>query len=130
MLARSSLVLFAPILGGSLGSVPSAACCIVWYRALVYSNHPREAAASTYLAIIFGQNVSSVSWFLRSTAVPMQLPYQCSHCQCSVTTVQALMFAVVALKQPTIECLTLGLTWGMNGVTLSYCYPGDYPSRG
>ena len=27
-------------------------------EALVYSNHPREAAASSYLAIIFGQIVS------------------------------------------------------------------------
>ena len=37
-------------------------------EALVYSNHPREAAASTYLA-------SCVPWFLHSTAVSMQLLY-------------------------------------------------------
>ena len=36
------------------------------------------------------------------------------------------MLAVVALKQPAIECLTLRLTRGMNGVTLSYCYSRDY----
>ena len=46
-------------------------------EACVYSNHPREAAASTCLAIIFGWNPSGVPWFLRSTAVLMQaLPVQ------------------------------------------------------
>ena len=51
----------------------------VWHgaEALVYSNHPREAAASSYLAIIFGQIASGVPWFLRSTAVLMQLSHQC-----------------------------------------------------
>ena len=34
-----------------------------------------------------------------------------------------------ALKQPTIECLTLRLTRGMNRITLSYCSSGDYPTR-
>ena len=34
----------------------------VWHgtEALVYSNHPREAAASSYLAIIFGRIASGV----------------------------------------------------------------------
>ena len=32
-------------------------------------------------------------------------------------------------SQPTIECLTSGLSRGMNGVTLGYCYSGDYPIR-
>ena len=50
-------------------------------EALVYSNHPREAAASTSLAIIFGRIASDVPWFLRSTTVLMQLPYQCRGCQ-------------------------------------------------
>ena len=45
---------------------------------LVYSNHPRGAAASSYLAIIFEQITSGVPWFLHSTAVPMQLLNQCS----------------------------------------------------
>ena len=44
-------------------------------EALVYRNHPREAAASTYLARIFGRIASGVPWFRRSTAVLMQLPY-------------------------------------------------------
>ena len=35
-----------------------------------------------------------------------------------------------SLKQPEIKCLTLGLSRGMNGVTLSYCYSGNYPTRG
>ena len=38
----------------------------------VYSNHPRAAAASSYLAIIFGRIASGVPWLLRSTAKPMQ----------------------------------------------------------
>ena len=33
-------------------------------EALVYSNHPREAAASSYPAIIFGRIASGVPWFL------------------------------------------------------------------
>ena len=47
-------------------------------EALVYSNHPRAAAASSYLAIIFGRIASGVPWFLRSTAEPMQHPHQCT----------------------------------------------------
>ena len=37
----------------------------VWHstEALVYSNHPREPAASSYLAIIFGRIASGVPWF-------------------------------------------------------------------
>ena len=62
--------------------------------------HSREAAASTRLAIIFGRIASGIAWFLCSTVVLMQLMYQYMYCQCSVTTVQALMLAVVALKQP------------------------------
>ena len=43
----------------------------LWHgtEALVYSNHPREAAASSYLAISFGRIASGIPWFLRSTAV-------------------------------------------------------------
>ena len=33
-------------------------------EALVYSNHPREAAASSYPAIIFGRIASSIPWLL------------------------------------------------------------------
>ena len=33
-------------------------------EALVYSNHPREAAAFSYLAIIFGRIASDVLWSL------------------------------------------------------------------
>ena len=46
-------------------------------EALVYSNLPREAAASSYLAIIFGRIASGVPWFIRSIAVPMHLLHQC-----------------------------------------------------
>ena len=35
-------------------------------EALVYSNHPREAAAFSYLAIIFGPIASGVPWDLRA----------------------------------------------------------------
>ena len=48
-------------------------------EALIYNDYLGEAAASTCLAIIFGGIASSLSWFLHSTGVPMQLPYQCSH---------------------------------------------------
>ena len=72
------VVLLAPIRGGSLGI-----CFVCWMllrhctEALVYSNHPRAAAASSYLALIFGRIASGVPWFLRSTAEPMQHPHQC-----------------------------------------------------
>ena len=72
------VVLFAPIRGGSLGI-----CFVCWMllrhctEALVHSTHPREAAASSYLAIIFGRIASGVARFLRSTAEPMQHPHQC-----------------------------------------------------
>ena len=51
----------------------------VWHstQALVYSYHPREAAAFSYLAIIFGRIASGVPWFLCSTVVLMQLTHQC-----------------------------------------------------
>ena len=45
-------------------------------EALVYSNHLREAATSSYLAIIFGWIASGVPSFLRSAAVLMQLSHQ------------------------------------------------------
>ena len=50
----------------------------VWdgMEALVYSNHPRKAAASSNLAKIFGRIASGIPWFLRSTAVLMQLSHQ------------------------------------------------------
>ena len=73
-------------------SVPSVAYCTAWYGStttLVYSNYPKEAAASTHLAIMFGRITSGVPWFLHSTAVPINaapasvqaLSVQC-HCQC------------------------------------------------
>ena len=65
-------------------------CLIYLANIAVYSNHPRAAAASAYLAIIFGRIASGVSWLLRSTAELMQ--------------------------QPAIACLTLCLSRGMNGV--------------
>ena len=51
----------------------------VWHgtEALVYSSYPKEAAASSYLPIIFGRIASGIPWLLRSTAVPMQLSHQC-----------------------------------------------------
>ena len=38
-------------------------------EALVYINHPRDAAASLYMAIIFGRIASGVPLFLHSTAM-------------------------------------------------------------
>ena len=51
----------------------------VWHgtEALIYSNHPRKAAASLYLAIIFGWIASGVPWFILTNAVLMQLSHQC-----------------------------------------------------
>ena len=51
-------------------------------EALVYSNHPREAAASTCLAIIFGWIASGLPWFLCLTAVLMQLSTASAESQC------------------------------------------------
>ena len=72
------------LLDGGTGMIASSNTfpsvgCFVRHRteALVYSNHPRAAAASSYLAIIFGRIASGVPWFLRSTAEPMQHPHQC-----------------------------------------------------
>ena len=43
-------------------------------EALVYSNHSRGPAASSYLAIIFGQIASGLPLFLRSTVEPIAAP--------------------------------------------------------
>ena len=51
-------------------------------EALVYRNHPREAAASDYN---LRADCQITLLFPRSTAVPKQLPHQCRHYQCSVT---------------------------------------------
>ena len=64
-------------------------------EALVYNNYPKEAAASTCLAIIFGRISNG---FLRLTAVPMQLPHQGRRCNAVSLSVQTLMLAVVALN--------------------------------
>ena len=91
-------------------------------EALIYSNYPREATASSYLAIIFVRIASGVSWFLCPTEVPMQLLYQCKH---------ALMLAMVALKQPAIGCLTLCFSIWKNGAIVTalflllYCHLND-----
>ena len=59
-------------------------------EALIYSTYLNKAAASTSLAIIFGQVASDVPWLLCSTVVPMHLPH-----------------AVVGpLTKPAIECLS------------------------
>ena len=88
-------------------------------EALVYSNYLREAAVSTCLTTIFRRIASRMSWFLSSTAVLMQLPHRCRHLQwhCTGTDVGR-----CGAKQPAIECLTLCILRGMDGITLSYCY--------
>ena len=79
------------------------------------------------LAIIFGGIASGVPWFLHSTAVPMQLPNRCRHCQCSVTVSAGTGVGRGSHKQPAIECLTSGLSRGMNAaiVTLGTIWPED-----
>ena len=87
-------------------------------EALVYSDYPRETAASSYLSIIFGRILSGVTWFIRSTAAPIQLPQQCRHwCRPWWPYITG------------YECLISGISHGMNGANLSYCYSGDYPRR-
>ena len=78
---------------------------------LVYSNHPSEAAASKYLATTFAQIAGGVPWFLRSTVVPMQLPHQCRHCQCSVIVTAGTGVSRGSLKQPRIVFDIRSLTW-------------------
>ena len=56
--------------------------------ALVHSNHPREAAASLYLAIIFGWIASGVSWDLSCIMGPQLL---ISNCRC-ITEIWAKMY--------------------------------------
>ena len=97
-----AVVLFAQIRKGPLGSVPSIACCNAWCG----STSLQQSFKGSCSLHVAGHNLRAdchgVPWLLRSTAVPMQLSYQCRHCQCNVTAVQALMLAVLALKQPAI----------------------------
>ena len=45
---------------------------------LVYSNHQREAVASSYLAKIFGGSASGVPLFLRPATEPIQISHECT----------------------------------------------------
>ena len=76
-----------------------------------------NCCVSNYYLLVLVYHASS------PCAVPMQLPHQWSW-----SSVVGLI--AVALQQRAIEWLTLGLSRGMNGVTLSYCYSADYPTRG
>ena len=80
---------------------------LVWLlhgtEALVYSDHPIEAAPCLGDCRWITSGIPS---FLRSTVVLMQL--------------QQLL---------TINCLTLGLSCGMNEGTLNYCSSGHYRTR-
>ena len=72
------VVLFYPHLGRVITDL-SHQLHAVWHvtEALVYSKHPREVAASSYLAIIFRRIASGIPLLLRSTMVLMQLSHQC-----------------------------------------------------
>ena len=51
-------------------------------EALVYSHHPKEAAASSYLSIImimFGRIASGIPWFLLNCGVNVSVWHQVSH---------------------------------------------------
>ena len=97
MIASSDSLHFAPIWGGSLGSVWSVACCTAWYG----STSLQQSSNGSCSLHVSGNNLQAdcqrVRWFLRSAAVPMQLPYQWSVTTVG-PTVQALMLAVLALK--------------------------------
>ena len=117
-------------------------------EALVSSNHPREAAASTCLAVIFDMSVriecadrgparyqrpqqriySTLDPPFNSSAnagpVSVQaVSVQCHYSEgtdvgrCSLETTGNRVFDIMSLV-------------GVNGVTLSYCYFGDYSNRG
>ena len=74
---------------------------------LVYSNHTKEAADSSYLAIIFERIVSGVPCF----SIQQRSQYRS---RISAGT----GVGVVAVKLSAIEYLTLDLSRGMNGFTL------------
>ena len=86
-------------------------------HALVHSDYPRDATASKCLVIIFGRIASGVSWFIRSTTVPRQLPHQRKHW----------CWPWLGLRLSAMDYLIIGMSRGMNRVTLSYCY---YQTRG
>ena len=76
--------------------------------ALVYSKYPREAAASTCLAIIFGRiarDFSLVPPFNSGPNAPpasvQALPVQC-HCQCIIIASAGTDVGHGSLKQPAI----------------------------
>ena len=80
----ASISTFRPLRGGSSG-ICSVCCVRHCTEALVYSNHPRAAAASSYMTIIFGQ------W--RTLVPPIN-----SGVNVALASVHALVSAVVALN--------------------------------
>ena len=110
---------FLPPFAGHYGSVPSVACCTTCHGS---TGLQRLSKGNCAPPLESGYNLKAVCQrddlgYLHSTVVLMQLPHRCRH-RCG------------HVKLPTVECLTLDLLRGMNGVTLNYCYSGDYPTRG
>ena len=124
MFASSST--FRPQPGrGSQGSAPSVVCFMAWYG----STGLQQSSKGSCSLHVSGPNLwvdcqwSALVPPLNSGANAVLISLQ------ALSAVQALMSAVVAMKQQTIVCYTLCVSREMNGVTLSYCYSGDYPTR-
>ena len=87
-----------------MGTFPSVVCFAAWYGR-TSEQQSYKGSCSLHVSAHYLHTACQ-----RYTTVP---PFnsganaaQCRQCQCSVSTVLALMLAVVALKQPTIMCLT------------------------
>ena len=90
------VVFFAPIWGASQGSVPSVAC----FTALYGSTSLQQSSEGSCNIHKSGHNLRADCRVLPfangANAAPVSVP--------ALSAVQALMLAVVALKQPAIEC--------------------------
>ena len=64
---------------GHYGSVSSITCCTAWYGSTSLQRLSKGNCSLHVSSIIFGRIASGIPWFLRSTAVPMQLPIHSRH---------------------------------------------------
>ena len=94
-------------------------------EALFYSNHPRDAAASTCLRAVCHRctlvplfNSGANAAFVSVQTLPVQIHYSAG------TDVGR-----GSLETPTIVCYTLCVSRGMNGVTLASVTLGGYPTQ-
>ena len=67
-------------------------------EALIYSHYPREAAASSYLAIIFGRIASGIPWFLHSTALQTVVALNNHHLSSCLLRANSLISHICAIS--------------------------------